>query len=335
MRRLVILALLLLPVLPAFAEEEAGTTCDLQALVDPDDAGLLVAYDGLRKGLEIARLPRVCRHDPAPETDGIVGFLERRAMAVAPLRENGQRIDPFFVFGDESCTAVQKAGTNLPCVMAVTRYTAKRQPLVPLPRPRNGTLVYSDVPIEQIGTLVRDMFGGLDSDFGPRFIGVARELGAGERKRIEEAVGWKLAPPSEWGYEPTGAEPNGKLFVLMRTLLYASLFGAQPSVNFEDALRFSRAHKRPLISDNRAHFGLGAVVVIVPRHDLLGKAAADEGRKLRAGMKPRAEPRVIPGFEIWVDLAAADAIGLELPLSFLARADKLRRPRRAASGTPR
>ncbi len=293
MRRLVILVLLLLPVLPAFAEEEAGTTCDLQALVDPDDAGLLVAYDGLRKGLEIARLPRVCRHDPAPETDGIVGFLERRAMAVAPLRENGQRIDPFFVFGDESCTAVQKAGTSLPCVMAVTRYTAKRKPLVPLPRASNGTVVYADVPVEQVAPVLREALGGL-------------------RPHL-------LLPHAQTVFDALG---------VIRA-------ATDPMGDLSEQLRQARALKMPVVSDDRAHFGLGPVIVIVPRHDLLGKAAADEGRKLRAGMKPRAEPRVIPGFEIWVDLAAADAIGLELPLSFLARADRLRRPRRAASGTPR
>ena len=281
MRRLVILALLLLPVLPAFAEDEPGTTCDLQALLDRDDAGLLVAYDGLRKGLEIARLPRVCRHDPAPETGGIVGFLERRAMTVAPLRENGGRIDPFFAIGDASCAAVQKAGTNLPCVLAVTRYTAKREPLVPLPRAVNGTVVYTDVALEQVDAVVASMPAG-------------------------------PAPLMLLHRDPTGPAPS-----------------------FEEALKRARKEKRPLVSDNRAHFGLGAVVVLVARHDLLGKAAADEGRRLRHGEQPRKEPRAVPGFEIWVDLAAADAIGLELSLSFLARADRLRRPKPSASGAGR
>lgn len=331
MRRLVILVLLCVPVWPAFAEEKAGTTCDLVALVDPDDAGLLVAYDGLRKGLEIARLPRVCQHVPSEATGGVTGFLERQAMAAAPLREAGKRIDPIFVIGDASCAAVEAAGTRLPIVMAVHRYTTQRKPLIPLPSVRHRTAVYTDVPVERVASLVRSM--------------LVPEAAAGTRAR------WNTV----WVSSHEGTRPH-YLDAFLRawdgSLLFnqdreqgvqpADLRKAQPGPwaalliqvdplesppDFQNALRFSRTARVPLVSDNRAHFGLGAVVVIVPRHDLLGKAAADEGRKLRADPTYEPTTRVVPGFEVWVDLAAADAIGFDLPLAFLARADRIKRGR--------
>ncbi|MDF1700434.1 MAG: hypothetical protein P1V36_04675 [Planctomycetota bacterium] len=280
MRRLCILLTVLLVALPAMGEEEAGTTCGLHALVDADDAGLLAAYDGLRKGLELGHLPRVCRHDPDPTTGGIAGFLERQAMAAAPRREGGKPIDPIFVIGDAACAAVQAVGTRLPTVMAVTRYTAKRKPLVPLPQAATGAVVYCDIAMEQVEALLDRMHGRL-----PSMRSTSMPL----------AVRWLRRDP------------------------------ANPPDDFATALARSRKEKLPLVSDNRAHFGLGAVVVIVPRHDLLGKAAADEGRKLRTEPDAKPTTRAVPGFEVWVDLAAADAIGFELPLAFLARADKLKR----------
>lgn len=356
MRRLVILLLVLLPAWPAVGEEKAGTTCDLQALLDPDDAGLLVAYDGLRKGLEIARLPRVCRHDPAPDTGGVAGFLERRAMAAAPLRENGKRIEPFFAIGDASCAAVQKAGTRLPCVMAVTRYTVKRRPLVRMPSAEHGTVVYADVSVERILAVLRGMWGhGADYDRG-RSPDVLNDVFAGPpnypghefalspedpavRASIEAVLGKPIASAAraaaKTAFHKMGRESLPRVGVHQHPLLFLRFDAQASSGAFAAAVKRSRDLRRPLISDNRAHFGLGAVVVIVPRHDLLGKAAADEGRKLRAGGTPRKEPRAVPGFEVWVDLAAADAIGFELPLAFLARADRIKRARRPAPGATR
>ena len=330
MRCFVILLLVLLPALPALGEDEAGTTCDLQALLDPDDAGLLVAYDGLRKGLEIARLPRVCRHDPAPDTGGVAGFLERRAMAAAPLRENGKLIEPFFAIGDASCAAVQDTGTNLPCVMAVTRYTAKRRPLQELPRTERGSVVYADVAAEQVGSLVRSM--GKAGRAKP-YVGGGWIKEDAVTKAFEAAASVDAA--AGWMWQPNELKGERELTFQPLVFLSLRLDPTKEAMPFAQLLHYSREHKVPIVSDNRAHFGLGAVVVIVPRHDLLGKAAADEGRKLRAGGTPRKEARAVPGFEVWVDLAAADAIGFDLPLAFLARADRIKRARRPASGATR
>lgn len=340
MRRLLILLLALLPAASAFGEEPVGTTCDLDAVVDADDAGVIAAYDGLRKGLEIARLPRVCQVETGGTQTGVEKFLERRAMVAAPRRERGLRIDPFFAVGERSCAAVTRASTHLPCVLGVTRYTVQRAPLVPVPRALAGTTVYADLPVEQVATLVQNMlarpdmsaeerarqpaaalFGGHAYDDDPGLTGFARAFG-GSLVLSDAMRAAGIASTGAGGYRV----PGGDVWAVL--CLHVDPRRAAPA--FEQALRTSRTHSRPLVSDNRAHFGMGAVVVIVPRHELLGRAMADEGRKLRAGAAPRKTPRVVPGFEIWVDLAAADAIGFELPLSFLARADRIKRGRRAA-----
>ncbi|MDA1195867.1 MAG: hypothetical protein O2894_11865, partial [Planctomycetota bacterium] len=108
--------------------------------------------------------------------------------------------------------------------------------------------------------------------------------------------------------------------------------------SFEEALAEARRLGVPFISDDRVRFGQGAVIVLVARHDLLGRAAADEARTLREEPERAQRPRIVPGFEVWVDLAAAEALGVELPLPFLARVDRLKRGRpgpRAGERAPR
>ena len=46
---------------------------------------------------------------------------------------------------------------------------------------------------------------------------------------------------------------------------------------------------------------------------------------MRVDPKAKLTPRKVTGFEVWVDLRAADEQGIELPLAFIAKADKLRR----------
>jgi hypothetical protein len=82
----------------------------------------------------------------------------------------------------------------------------------------------------------------------------------------------------------------------------------------------------PLLSDDFDHWGAGAVVVLVPDHRLLGRIAADAGRRLlRRAEHEGPERRRLGATELRVDLSAADAAGLEPPLPFLAAADQIRR----------
>ena len=311
-----LVALMPLGAPPLAAGEPTGTTCDLYALVDPGDAGYLVAYDGLRKGLELAQLPRVCRYDPEPATGGVVGFLERQAADGAVRREAGLPVEPLFAVGDASAAAVLALQTTQPFVMVVERYTASRNPLIPLPDPARGAVVYADLPAERVGQVLRALLGReavyvkwvMDESPGPAAMapGLAFAAAAGCTLEVFEQV----APPPP---------PLDAVLHLRFDQAHA------PIVPFEEALAFARSRGLPLITDDRARFGHGAVVVLVARHDLLGRAAADEARKLRADPSYSAKPRAVPGLEVWVDLEAADKQGIALPLPFLARADKLRR----------
>ncbi len=335
MRRLLPLLLVLLLVLPAVgvavAEDEARTTCGMYALVDPGDAGMLATYDGLRKGLELAQLPRVCRHDPAAKTGGVTGFLERQAAAAAPLREAGKTIEPIFAVGDASCAAVLAARGTHPCVMAVARYTAQRQPLVALPAPARGAVVYADMASERVGQILRSFLGKDPLKAlrprADRQPGAALDRAFGKAASVDVSRGIVEITLSE-NIGGTGKPEPHPPYVSV--VLHLRLDPSKPPASFAKALALAREHKVPLVSDNPAHFGQGAVVVLVPRHDLLGRAAADAARNLRADSTYAPKPRVVPGMEVWVDLAAAQALGVELPLPFLARADKLRRGRRPA-----
>jgi hypothetical protein len=100
--------------------------------------------------------------------------------------------------------------------------------------------------------------------------------------------------------------------------------GEQP-VDFATALKRARALKAPLISDDRGRFGQGAVVTLVARHALVGRATAETALRLQTDPTTRLLPHAVPGIEVWIDLAAADAQGLKVPLPFIARADHLKR----------
>ncbi|MDA1196217.1 MAG: hypothetical protein O2894_13690, partial [Planctomycetota bacterium] len=173
--------------LGAHAEEEAGIRCDLHALVDADDAGLLSIYDGLRKGLELAQLPRVCRDEP--DESGVAGFVERRAAHAAPRREAGLAVEPFFAVGDRSCGAVAATGTDLPWVGALVRYTAERTPLQPLPQPRRGAIVYAHLSLEQVGETLRAALGE-----GARSVRLATSVDEPLRAAWTKATGLAVEP---------------------------------------------------------------------------------------------------------------------------------------------
>lgn len=319
--------LLALACLPALADRPAraeggGTGCGLYALVDPDDAGVLLTYDGLRKGLELAQLPRICRHDPDPRTGGVVGFLERQAAEASALRAAGLRPEPLCAVGDRSCAAVVAAGTRLPFVMAVERYSADRRPLVPLPVPVAGAVCYADVPAEHVGTVLRSFLGKDVRTLRPEAPGT--DAGAEALAAFARAAGIRMDPlPLPAAGAPATAAPPG-----LAALLHLRITPARPLAPFTAALAAARRWHVPLITDDRARFGHGAVVLLVARHETLGRVAADQARRLREDPSYAPAPRAVSGLEVWIDLQAADEQGVDLPLSFIARADKLKPSRR-------
>ena len=86
----------------------------------------------------------------------------------------------------------------------------------------------------------------------------------------------------------------------------------------------ARLEGNALISDDPAHYGTGAALVITPDHALLGRLAAEAGRRLWRGEAPGSEPLVARDCRILVDLEACAAQGLEPPVTFLARVHGVR-----------
>ncbi len=318
-----LLVLLLLPApLVAFAEEEGGTTCGLHAFVDEKDAGLLALYDGLRKGLELAQLPRVCRADPDPKTGGTAGFLERLAAQAAVDRAAKRPVGPVFAIGDAACAELDRAQTRLPAIYVLERYTSAREPVRPLPSAEAATIVYADISVEAVGKLLRRLTGK-------------------ERPAVAWAWDAKTFPTS--AHKPVMAFGDAAQVHLkaaqkdagIDALLHLRLGVGERVLPFDEALRLARELGVPLISDDRGRFGQGAVVTIVARHELVGRVTADVARRLRKSGGTIGAPRSVPGVEVWIDLRSADEQGLSVPLPLLARADRLKRGvRPAPKGAP-
>ncbi len=318
MRWLALLVPLLGALPAAYAKDEAGTTCGLHAFVDADDSGVVAVYDGLRKGLELAQLPRVCRVDD-PQ-GGATAFLERLSAQASIERQAGRPVGPIFAIGDDACGKVIAAGSRLPRVYAVERYTIGRKPMRALPADEGAAIVYAGLGVEAVGRLLRDLSGSdrpsvawaWDAKRFPR-------SGHEPVMRFAKAAGLRL----------TGAEKaNGA-----SALLHLRLGVGETLLPFADALRLARELGVPLISDDRGRFGQGAVVTLVGRHALLGRRVAAAALRLRAKPATKLAPRGVAGVEVWIDLKSADATGVSVPMGLLARADKLkrgaRRPERA------
>jgi hypothetical protein len=285
------------------AEEPSGApACVVPAFVPADDAGLWTTYDGVRRGLEEASLPRVCRH-PVPETTAALEEALRPArgagtpIAFAVGRVAGERCAaavrtlpperrPFFVYVDVALVSDARAFPS--------------DPDVPLP----AAIVRAEVPLRRWRSVVEAL---IPSEGGRRpalFLPPA-EPGSPSVSpdALAEALGVVLAPQA-------GAA---------RALLDWDLLGRRAAPGGEAG--------RPVLSSDRGRFGAGACALVVPDHLRLGRVAADAGRRLIRGSEGRAAPlRVgVPTSEVWVDLDACDRFGFSPPLRFLAGADRLRR----------
>ena len=294
---------------PASAEE--GTACVVPAFAPDDDAGLLAAYDGVRRGLEEAHLPRICRR--RVEGDDAAAW-ERAA------RETAEKAPPFvFAFGRKAAARVAAApferhGARIPTIVVdvatVARGVASPPPPEAVPP---AAIVRAEPSVERWGRVLAGLFPG--------------------RPRPGARLPWTRESPEAARLRAAAAEASGlDLRLAGEGLVGADLVldwtpgaGEEP-MPFEAVLREARALRVPVVSTDRGRFGRGAAVVIVPDHALLGRVAADAARRLRDG-EGRVEPLrlAVRATEVWVDLEAAGQEGLDPPLPFLAAADRVRR----------
>lgn len=291
-------ALLGLLVAAPLGAEPPGPDCRFEAWVDADALG---RYDGLRLGLERARLPRVCRADlgrPPPDDPAAPARLLGEAFAA------GRLDPPLFLVGEEAFALARAHAADLPAVYALVRYRADGAPLGPLPAPPGWTGVVAEVDARVVGRLVGEAFPGRT----PR-VGLAPGSDGEAAARLARAAGLDLAGP------------EGPL----DALLHLTLVPGQGAPDFAAALAAARARGALLFSDERGRFGQGAAVLLLADEDLLGRQAAEQARRWRAEPGAPPAPRALQALEVWVDLEALDRQGVELPLAFLARADRLRR----------
>jgi hypothetical protein len=298
------------------AEEPAQPpACVVPAFVPADDAGLWATYDGVRRGLEEASLPRVCRY-PLPEGE------DDWEAALAPARAAGTPL--VFAVGREAALRCARALRAMPeetrplCVYVDTTLVGDAgalpaDPDVPLP----AAVVRAEVPLRRWRSLVEALLppaGAAGSARRPRlFLPPATEGGTSDgtvEGLVSEALGADLVPEAE-----------------AQALLDWQTLGRRVSP--------AAAARKPVLSSDRGRFGTDACALVVPDHARLGRVAADAGRRLlRDGEGRRSPLRIaVATSEVWIDLDACDRAGFAPPLRYLAGADRLRRGPSRQAGT--
>jgi hypothetical protein len=304
----------------ALAEDpprEGSPACGIPAFVDEDDAGMRAAYDdGVRRGLEEANLPRVCLR--RPDRDDDAGW----AQVAAAVSAEGPPL--VFAIGRRSAERVaaapfRRGADRIPCVYVDAATVVSGRPTPEdLRPPAPAAVVRAHGSVEGWGKVLRDLLPG-------RPVPTVLLPWASETK---EAAAWRDAAGSAariaFRTRREGGTPAD-------AILHVSPGLGEVAEPFEAVLNEAKTLKVPLLSADRARFRAGAAVVVVPDHALLGRVAAEAGRRLLAG-EARAEPlrMVVRTTRVWIDLDAADEEGLRPPLTFLAAADVLRRKPAAA-----
>jgi hypothetical protein len=274
--------------------------CPIRAILLQEDELLQrTFYKGILRGLEQANLPRVCLEDPRGEED--------TEATLARLEENPPPL--LFILGHPTAERIGKRFEAVPRVYVDTAWSVNGAPVPPDPEPEGpATVVRAVLSAVHMASVLRDL----------GFQRPAAELSWPlEGEKLREAAGL-LASAAGFRLVEEGESPE----VLLDMRLHLGEHPAPLATLVERA----ETAKIPLISDDLADWGRGAAVVVLPDADLLGRVAAEQGRRLLLDRDRRLPRRIVGAYEIRVDLGAAEREGLEPPLGFLARADRLRRP---------
>jgi hypothetical protein len=310
--RLLALVLLLLVGGPLAAEEERAPACDLSAVRLVEDARLLQIYDGLRKGLERAHLPRVCFEPVKDDETAFASFGRRLALQQARAAQGQGQAPVAFAFGDAAAKRLQALVEDVPRVLVLTRYTAAGRPLLPLPEPKGrAAVVFAETRLEHLAHTLRRML-----DTSTPVIAFAWSEQPSARAGLEralDALGARVVAP-----EATDPAPQA--------LLHVRLGVGETLMPFPKTLALARERRIVLVSDDPARYRRGRVpVVLSGDHDLVGRHAAELARQLLQHPETRPPVRRVTTSRVLVDLRAADAHQITLPLAFLAGAYSLRR----------
>jgi hypothetical protein len=247
----------------------------IRAVMLDGDAGLLRIYDGVRKGLEQAALPRVGLDRVADSADAFRAYAKHVEETKPPL---------LFLIGRRAVDRAIEADVGGPRVFVDTALVAGEKTFPGAPSPKGPCAVVRGlVSAHRWAEVVRAMYPGRTT--------YPVRLPFSDAAAVDatvQATGLALAP------DVVSTRP-GPL----------------------------------LLSDDLARWGRGAAVVLTVDHHLLGRVAAEAGRRLVAGEQGVLLSSV-GATELRIDLDAADAAGLHLPLPFVAAADLVRaKPRRS------
>jgi hypothetical protein len=253
---------------PAAAAVEHPLAAPVRAILLEDDAGLRKVYDGIRKGLELAQLPRVQLETLADTPEAFAEYAKQVAAAPPPL---------LFLVGRRAAARANEAGIGGPRVFVDTALALK-----------DG------------------------------------EIPAAVEVKAPAAVVRGLTPVSRWS-EILSVFPSKVAAGDVRLDLSGP--GAQDA-----AFRASGITWTPnrgvsvgvVFSDDLGRWGKGAAVLLLPDHRLVGRTAAEAGRRLLVEKPAEVLRMSVGATEIRVDLDAAKAAGLDVPLPFAATADVLR-----------
>lgn len=310
MRILTAVLLLVACVLPARADEQAPA-CDLPAVRFGTDARLLTIYDGLRRGLEKAHLPRVCMA-PVKDDDADVAAFERRLVSRAEtLAKEGSQAPVAFAFGDRASEHLVRRATSVPRVFVVTRYSLRGRPLAPLPEPEGpSAVVYAETRLERVADVLAQML---------------------ETETPRVALAWKDVTDAMTVRLDEITEATGIVFTTLEAgdaeaVLHLRLGIGEELLPLRDTIKAARTLGVAVVSDDPARFRLGIVPVVLTTHpELVGRYAAEAARLLVRHPDETLSPRSVVVTRVLVDLKAADATNLSLPLGFLASAFELTR----------
>lgn len=298
-------------------EPEQGSACEVPAFLEDDDAAFLAAYDGLRRGLEEAQLPRVCRRRVAPDEPAA---WERVARDVSA---KGAAFVVVFgrAYGARAAAAPflrPDGGGRIPCVYVdvVASVGGAPHPVLPDPAPP-AAVVRGEVPFEAVLPVLRRLWPA----------SARPSVALAWKEESEAAAAWRRAVGAAGVETRLVAEGPGAA----ELVLDAPLALGEAPLPFAETLARSRAWRRPVISLDRGRFGKGAAVVVASDAALVGRVAADAARRLRDGEGADKALRLsVRSVEVLLDLDAADAQGLAVPLPFVAAADRVRASRKPA-----
>jgi hypothetical protein len=283
--------------------EEQAPGCKHWAVLLPEDAGQMRVYDGIRKGLELAQLERVCLKDLADTEQAFRAFVKEHAALPQPR-------PLVFMIGRRALDRMLAAGFEGPGVCVSAEWTAYGEPLRPEPAlPPAVARVRARMPVESLGAVLR-------AALGAQRVRVAFE---GAEAVGSRALAGRFLRAAQLDEAQTGpdAAPQADARLRVRLGLHAPI-GAVAAHAVAEPGVWS-------VSDDVGDWGTGAALVVGPDHERLGRTAAEAGRRLwRGEPTPVDQALDLRGFQVHVDLDACRARGVEPPLIFLAGVDGLR-----------